>query len=472
LKEIGLRKVIGASRRMVITQFLTENIVITMIALVLGFALGNTLIVPWFEQMNNFEMSIDYNDSTLWIFLTGVLLLTAMLSGFYPALYISKFQVVTILKGTVKFGMKNRLTKIFLGFQLILACILIALAVMFTQNAGYVAKRSWGYNQHETIYMDIPDLSAYEQLSAAMLQNPNVKSISGSSHHLGQDHTTTVVTMPYREYEVNQLSIDENYFVTMGIDIIKGRNFRKDQESDKQGVIVNELFVKNLSLSNSIGELFKIDSTQYEVIGVVKDFHMYNFQNKIAPTLFLLADKNTYRYLSIKVDAGKKIETYEAMQKEWAQLFPEIPFQGGHQEDIWGGFFDEIGTHGKFWRAIAFMAILLASLGLYGLVTLNVTGRIREFSVRKVLGANLRDIGSNILKQYILLFVIALIIGVFVSYLLVDLMFEFAYSYHIPVNPVPFILAVVILILILLTVVFAQVGKVSKSNPVDGLKVE
>ena len=169
---------------------------------------------------------------------------------------------------------------------------------------------------------------------------------------------------------------------------------------------------------------------------------------------------------------GTEEETYEALQETWTNLFPEIPFNGGHQEDVFGNYFEEIGNHAKFMKAVAFIAVMLAALGLYGLVTLNVTGRVREFSIRKVLGAQLKNIASNITKQYILLFAISLTIGGPISFYLMEALMDEVYEYHIPMTVSGVMIAVILLIFVLLATVSTQVRKVSKANPVVGLKVE
>lgn len=472
LKEIGLRKTIGASRKTVIVQFLSENIVITFFALIIGVILGVSIFIPWFERSFQFSMGFSLTDENLWLYLAAVLLFTGIASGIYPAFYISKFQVVGILKGSVKFGKKNPITKILLTFQLILACILITAAVMFTQNSAYLANRSWGYNQLQTLYAEVPDQSAFEQLSAVMEQYPEVISISGSKHHLGKNQTTAIIHLPDHEYEVDQLSVDANYFETMGLKLNVGRTFNKDDKSDRKSVVVNETFIKNIGLSQPLGQTFEIDSIPYEVIGVVKDFHSKSFFKPIQSTIFKVADKQDYRYLSMHVKAGSELEMYKSLQGEWSTLFPEVPFQGLHQKDVWGNYYSVIGVHSSVWRAIATMAILLAGLGLYGLMTLNVSGRIREFSIRKILGAGVKNISSNVTRQYAVLFLVALVLGAPISYNLIRILFDAAYAYHIPVDYSGVTIAVLILIFVLAITVSTQIRKVLKSNPVNGLKVE
>ena len=472
LKEIGVRKVIGANRGLVIIQFLAENIFVTLFALLFGLLLGAFVFLPWFNNLFNINLGLRLTDGNLWIFLGSILLFTGVASGIYPAFYIAKFEVVRIFKGSVQFGKKNPLTKLFLGFQLILACITITCGVIFTQNTTYQANRSWGYDPQKAMYVRVPDQSSYDKLSAVMEQNPNVQQVLGSRNHLGRGSLTRVIETPERQYEVTELSVDANYVESMGMELLEGRFFRDRFESDKQAVVANELMIQSMELQDPVGSFFKIDSVQYEIIGVVKDFHMYSFFNEIRPTMFRVAEKEDYRYLTLKVMAGTEEQTYEDLQEKWAELFPDTPFNGGHQEDVFGNYFEDIGNHAKFMKAVAFIAVMLAALGLYGLVTLNVTGRVREFSIRKVLGAQLKNIASNITKQYILLFAISLTIGGPISYFLMGALMDEVYEYHIPMTVSGVMIAVVLLIFVLLATVSTQVQKVAKANPVSGLKVE
>jgi ABC-type antimicrobial peptide transport system permease subunit len=472
LKEIGVRKSIGASRGAVITQFLSENIVITSFALLLGVLIGYTFFIPGFEYLWNFSMGFSFADKRLWIYLPLILLITAIASGAYPAFYISRFQAVGILKGSVKFGQKNPLTKVFLGLQLVLACVFITGAVMFTENSRYMIHRSWGYSQHEALYAAVPDQAAYEQLQALMMQDPDVFSVAGSAHHLGKNNTTAVLHFPTRDYEADQLQVGPSYFETMGIRLKEGRLFTDDEKSDRQAVVVNELLVKNMGWTDAVGQTFRMDSLTYEVIGVVKDFHSYSFFKNIQPAIFTVANKDDYRFLSVKVRPTTANKVYHALQSRWFTLFPEVPFEGGRQEDVWGNYFVEMGIHGLVWRVIAIIAIALASLGLYGLVALNVAGRVKEFSIRKVLGAAVKNIASIIYRQYALLFLVALAIGAPISYTLIKLIFDTSYEYHMPVDFSGAAVAVSILAVVLLLTVSTQIRKVIKSNAVNGLKVE
>jgi putative ABC transport system permease protein len=275
-----------------------------------------------------------------------------------------------------------------------------------------------------------------------------------------------------KHYEVNRLSVDANYFETMGLQLKEGRGFIKDSENDKQAVVVNELLAMNLNLTEPIGQQFEINNIKYEVIGVLKEFHTDNFFHEVKPTLFTMADEKEYHYLSLRARSGSEKETYQALQDQWAKLYPEIPFQGGHQEDVWASYFHSVDRSERFNKVIASIAVLLASLGLYGLVTLNVSGRVREFSIRKTLGASLQNITSIIMKQYVWLTIISLAIGAPISFFFTKAYLNMLFAYPMPISNSGIIMSLMILVVVLLAVISTQIRRVMKANPVEGLKVE
>jgi ABC-type antimicrobial peptide transport system permease subunit len=477
LKEIGVRKSIGATRSVVIVQFLSENLLITSFALILGLILGMTFFIPGFELLWKFNMDFRLNEPTLWIFLPLVLLLTSIVSGIYPSLYISRFQVVKILKGNVKFGQRNPVTKIFLGFQLILCCMFIICSVLFTQNTNYLSERSWGYNQNNAMYVRVQDRSVFEKLIAVMEQNPDVQLIAGSTHHVGKSHATLIIHFPARDFEVDRLAVDARYLQGLGVSLMAGRHFTDHEGSDRHAVIVNESFVTNLSNTqpgweNPIGKTFEIDSVEHQVVGVVKDFHNYNFDKLVTPIIFTVAQKDDFRYLSLKVSPGSEIKTYKALQAGWTALFPEIPFDGGLQRDVWGFYYEALGIYSLVWWVLAFIAVSLATLGLYGLIRLNIAGRTKEFSIRKVLGAGMKNITASITRQYAPLFVVALLIGAPAGFIFSKWLIEFSSVYHKPTSFSGAALGVAIMVGVILLTISTQIRQVIKSDPVKGLKTE
>ncbi|MEM7108620.1 MAG: ABC transporter permease [Bacteroidota bacterium] len=472
LKEIGVRKVIGANKRAVVVQFLIENLVLTFFALLVGLFLAITVIIPWFRALSGDPIALDLLNINLWLFMIATTLLTAIISGIYPAFYISRFDTVNIFKGSVQFGKKHSLTKVFLGAQLIFTCMGIACALLFIQNNAYQNGQSWGYSQHELLYLYLPDSGKFGQLESALLDNQNILDIAGGKEHLGIVHRTSVLRTPERNFEADHLAVSPNYLETMQIEMVVGRGFKDQSQSDKQAIVVNERFIEKLSLSDPLEAQFEMDSIKYEVIGVVKDFHSYSFYHELRPTIFTVAEEKDYNYFLVRAQEGKQKEMYQELSRQWTDLFPEIPFQGGYQEDTWALFYAQLDKAEHFYKVLASVAIILASLGLYGLVNLNVAGRTKEFSIRKVLGAGIASLSKSVINEYALLVIVSLLVGIPLSHYMGVAALDMLYAYHMPVTLVPLITSVFILLAILLAVVSTQIGKVIKSNPVDGLRLE
>ncbi len=472
LKEIGLRKSLGAGKRMIISQFLIENIFVATITIILGYWLAIGYLVPDFEKGIEIDLGLTIFDWRTLLFLFSILLVITVLSGIYPAFYVSRYQVSAIFRSDTRFRKKNFFTKVLLSIQLILAAMSMTFSIMTIENATYIKGRSWGYDHTLVSYIPIPDASHFDALKNELSKVAGVASISGSVHHLGKQHKETTIEIDEIPINANLYEVDDQYFHTMGLKLESGRAF-EDQVSDLKSIIVNSTLVKNSGLKNPLGSIIQIEQEKYQVIGIVKDFHSYYFETPIAPTVLTLAADKQFGYLSIRSEKEDHDEILGAMKEQWMDTFPDIPFQGGHQKGVWGSvYWSRLDGAQGFFHEISTICILLVALGLYGLVALNVGGRIREFSIRKVLGAGQKSLGKTILRPYLLLFLVALLFAIPLSYLFVDAALGFIWTYHVPMNFNGIAIASFALILVLTTVVILQVKKVIKSNPVTGLRIE
>ncbi|MGC3946028.1 MAG: ABC transporter permease [Chryseolinea sp.] len=473
LKEIGIRKVIGANRLRVIFQFLTENIFVTLFALSIGVGLCYFIFMPWFVQFTGWPLELNFLNKGTWMFVVVLVVLTGIVSGIYPAFYISQFDAVRIFKGTLQFGRKNPLTQIFLAVQIMLACMTITSGVVLTQNNRFQHQRSWGYDQKDVLYINVPNRPAYDRIHAAMVNHSDVIALTGSANHVGKAASTAVVrTSDNTRYETDLFAVDGHYIETMGLQLLQGTPLREDSESDANAVLVNELFVKELKLKNPIGEQFTIDSVRYHVAGIVKDFHSRDFFSKLRPTVFTKAAKDDYRFLTLRLREGSDDGVLKSLQNKWVALYPEIPFQGGYQQDVWTNYFDSVDRSQEFTNIVAVVAVLLASLGLYGLVTLNVSGRVKEFSIRKTLGAGFSNITGVILRQYLVLTLVSLAMGIPASYLFTKAYLSMLFAYPMPMGYSGSLIAAFLLVGVMMLVISTQIRNVLQLNPVEGLKAD
>ena len=251
-----------------------------------------------------------------------------------------------------------------------------------------------------------------------------------------------------------------------------GRLLNDHFAADKHSLVVNDAFVQDLHLTHPIGQTLKIDSISYRIVGTLREFHSHSFFHKMKPTMFTVAEKESYRYLSVRVRSGAQAKTFRELQANWSTLYPDIPFDGGFQDNVWGAYYETLDIHAKVWKAFAGVAVLLVALGLYGLVKLNVAGRSREFSIRKVLGAGIGNISYSVTRQYLILLCLALMVGIPVSYFFIRMVLDFAYTYHVAMSYSGVVVAAGILILIVLLTISTQIRKVIRANPVEGLKTE
>lgn len=472
LKEIGIRKVMGGQRSSIIVQFMGENILLTFFACIIGLVLAKALFVPAFDSLFSVGIEFDLTLPQFWISLIGILLITGIVSGAYPAFYISKFDANNIIRGKLAFNAKNKLTKVFLCCQLILSCIALVSSIMFVQNSNYQQQRDWGYNQAQVLVTPVSDYNSFEQLRHELSQYPHILEVAGAKNHIGTSRALAVIEVPDRKFEAMRLDVDEHYVPTMGLRIKNGRNFREELGLDTQHVLVNERMTNALGWENAINQQFRYDSVQYTVVGVLEDHHHNSFFEKIRPTFYRLAAKEDYQYLALKVATGKTRETFDYLKATWGQLFPHLPFEGTFQDQRFDYYFNNIAGHGRLMSFIAFLAIVLSCMGLYGLLSLNIASRMKEFSIRKVLGANLGNMIPLINRQFIWVLGIACILGAPASFYLLRFLFDNVYEYHMPITIYPIIWAILILIALVGLTTFTQIRKVDRINPIEGLRNE
>ncbi|MEM6525711.1 MAG: ABC transporter permease [Bacteroidota bacterium] len=474
LKEIGVRKVIGGTRRQLVFQFIGENLIICVIALVLGGVWARAFFGPWFDSQFDIGLELNfYENINAWVFLMGLLFLTGFGSGSYPAFYISSFKPVNIFRGNQKFSKKGRFTRIFLTFQFILSIITIVFGIAFTQNAQYQRELDWGYNQDQTLVIPLEEGVNHEIIKNELAMQPGIISIATSAGHVGRSVGLSVIDVDDNKYEVRRMSVGYDYLETVGIRLKQGRFFERDRITDQdESVVINETFAQDFGWENPLEASFELDSTTYNVIGVVEDFHYFDFDDKIEPAFFRMSKDENTNFISARIEKGNIAKTEAFAEELWKKHVPDLPYNGFFQDEVFDYHFDELKGHARIMSFTATLAIILSCMGLFGLVSLNVTARMKEFSIRKVLGAGVGAIFNGVNRQYIWILTISCILGLPVAYVLVDSLFDEVYEYHMPLTIVPFVLAAIFLFIVALVTVSSQIYKVVVSNPVDALRQE
>ena len=447
--------------------------VLTIFALIMGTLMGKFLFVPWFDQLFTIGLEFNITESfDIWLFFLGMLILLGLASGAYPAFYISSFKPVDILRGSLKIAGKNRFTKVFLTFQFVLSLLAIVCGIIFVQNVEYQKNRDWGYDKDQIYVLQVPDGEAYRMLKNEITQNPDVLSVTGSRNHVGRSYNVAVIDKDDKKYEVKRLDVGADYIEAMGLNLIEGRDFNRDLKTDEQSVIVNETFVKNIGWENIIDNTFIFDSAEYSIIGIVADYHYTSFWQTIEPAMLIMVPDDDFRFVLAQISGGTAVETTAYFEQLWKEAMPDLPFTGFFQDTVFDRYFNNISGHGKLMVFTATLAIILSCLGLFGLVSLSVAAKKKDFSIRKVLGASALDMAKGVNQQYIWILLIATIIGAPVSYFVMGAFLDSVYKYHIPVQYFSIATGIIAIFVIAFLTVSALVVKVIRDNPVDALRTE
>ena len=475
LKEIGIRKVVGSNRRQIIKQFIGENLLLCLISLIIGAALGKYYFVPGFKSLFTvFEFDLNlFGDYRAWAFLITLLFVTGVGAGAYPAFYISSFQPVNIFKDKLKFGSRNRLVASLLAIQFILSIINLANGTIFIQNNEYQKNRDWGYNQEQVIVIPIENESQFNKLKNAARQNPSILHLSGSKDHISISNGRAGIEILDKTYEVAKFDIGVDYIETMGIRLKEGRTFKKEITTDFDvSVIVNETFVEQMEWSEALGQHFRYNNKSYDVIGVVEDFHFRSFMNKIEPTIMLLVDEKQFNFISLASNPGTAVQTSEFLQKTWKDLEPDNVYKGFFQDSIFEEYKQAMLGVAKSSSFSALVSLLITCMGIYGLIALTITKRMKEISIRKILGAGIVHIITLINKGLLSVIITATIIALPLSYYMNKILLDSLWSYHKEIGLLPFVIAVILILFASFFTIFSKIYKTATTNPIETLRNE
>jgi putative ABC transport system permease protein len=470
-KEVGIRKAIGSSRGKLITQFTFESMLVSLAALVFALALAE-VFVSLFQLMTG-----DRLVTTLWVSAPGIIgmivfaTFVGLVSGIYPALYLTSFKPVRVLKGNLAAGNSGFFRNVLVVFQFTISIALMICSAITFRQMNFMQSKDLGFDGNHVVTID--RASALNQNAEAykntLLQMPGV---SNASYHAGEPGSKAIITvnvfqtpaMP-QGVSISTLTGDHEFVDFMGFRLLKGRTFSRDLASDSAGIILNEAAVRELDLKEPIGA--ELDQGQH-VIGVISDFHWESLRNKIAPLAIALG--KPYQ-LGVRVEADKMAPFLKAAEIEWKKLVPDEPFKYHFLDENFGAL---LRQERMFSNAIAFftaLAIFISCLGLYGLSAFTAEERTKEIGIRKVLGAAVIDIVNMLNLKFSLLVLTAVVVAVPISFLVMTSWIE-GFAYRAELSWWLFGAAVVLAMIIALVTVSFHSLKAALINPADTLKYE
>lgn len=477
LKEIGLRKVFGGLKKHIIIQFLSENLVISFIAVVLGIFFSGFLVPEYSSMWEYMDIELNFrNEPTLIIFILLLWIFTALLAGAYPAFYISQFNPVKIFRDKLKLKNKNILSRFLLGFQFFTSVLALVMGVIFAQNAIFQEKIDLGYNKDNILVLSMHNNKDYKPFEQAVKSNPKVEMYAGTNYHIGYGNYNRSIKYLEQQIETNIMHIGHDYLTTMGVNIIKGRGFNLDNQGGDvadNNIVINEKFVEDFGMENPVGKTVYMDDTlALHIIGVSNDIYLYGAWAKINPLIYRLSPEEDYNRIAIRASGNNLHEVNEMLKVEWAELVPNYPYEGFFQEEL----LDEAKQINKnikiMFVFLAICALFLSAIGLYTLVSLSVLNRTKEIGIRKVHGASVRKIMLIITKPFSWLILIATILGCAGGYFLANMLMGSIWAIHMNPNTYSYVIPIMIILVSSVVTIVWRVYKAAQQNPANSLRYE
>lgn len=484
--EVGVRKVLGSERSQLIWQFLSESILFTTISLLLSFILA-VLLLPVFNKSFDLTLSRDLFFSTP--VLTGavvVVLLAGVLGGSYPAFYLSAFEPIKVLKGTLARGAGNpALRKILVIVQFsITIFMLIGTGIIYDQM-HYLRVKDLGFDKENILTFALEGQASrekYDIIRQKLLQNPKITAIGTCSTTPGQGYGKNLINAENSEgrleqYGVDLYGVDYDFFPTLGAKFAAGRNFSTEYKTDSTAaVLVNEAMVKRFGWKEPIGRKFQFGTNDtlpvFRVIGVVKDFHQRSLYEPITPLLFYPQKNNPIVHVRINPRNPAELgQTIGFVEKTWQEIFPNTPFDYDFVDASFMELYRADQIRARIFTLFSAMMILVACLGLLGLASFTAEQRTKEIGVRRVLGAATTDIVYLLTRNFVLLVLLATIPAFLIAWYFMQKWLE-TFAYHTDMNFGLYGAAFLLVVLLTLLTTGYHALKAAASNPVKSLRSE
>jgi putative ABC transport system permease protein len=486
-KEVGIRKVAGSTRGHLIAQFLTESVLLSLFSLLLALGIA-VVLLPFFNTLAGKELHAGMLfSSRLLPILVVLVFLVGCLAGSYPAFYLSSFQPIHVLKGKVAAGFRSSwLRSSLVVFQFFISIGLIISTIVIYQQLTYIRSRSIGYNRdqvmviHNAYLMGDPVKTFRKQLTqlsgvAGATLSGDLPSAGGGYSQNGWFRDPGLDTK--RVIVLTTMWMDENYVPTLGMQMLKGRNFAPvDYPTDSTGIILNESAVQLLGLKQPLGtKLYRPNdnnlktSLELHVIGVVKDFNYSSMHDKVGPLVMCLGDNRGS--MAVRLRAGDPSGLIRQVEAKWTSMADGVPFTYTFMDNDFNNLYHAEQQTGQVFITFAVFAILIACLGLFGLVTYAAEQRTKEIGIRKVLGAKVAGIVTLLSKDFARLVLIASLIAFPVAWWAMNKWLQ-SFAYRIGISWWIFVAAGVIAITIALVTVSFQTIRAAVANPVRSLRSE
>jgi predicted permease len=481
-REIGVRKVVGAGKRQLIAQFIGESLFVSFLAICFSLLIV-ILLLPSFNTLTQKHLSIDFTDPSFLLIILGLTLVTGVISGSYPALFMSSLKPIIVLKGLLKFRPgATYFRKALVVFQFALSIILILGMIVIYRQIDFIHNKNLGFAKEDLLYMPLEgDLQkTYPAFREQLLKQPGIKYVtSAQSSPLEVGSSTYGVRWPGKDttklilFSNNPVTYD--YIKTMGIQLVAGRDFSREYGLDTMNYLVNEAAAKKIGYKDPIGKELTMWDDKGMIVGVMKDYHHNSLHVPIEPLILRLHKMSwggTYwGNVIVRTEKGKTKQAIASMEKLSKQFNPGFPFKYYFTDDEIAKNYKAEYTVSKLSRYFAFLAIFISCLGLFGLVTFTAEQKTKEIGIRKVLGASVTGIVGMLSKDFLTLVIIASVIAFPVAWWAMHTWLN-GFAYRVNIGWWVFVIAGIVALLIALLTISFQSIKAAIANPVKSLRTE
>jgi ABC-type antimicrobial peptide transport system permease subunit len=480
LKEVGIKKVVGSSRKALVLQFLSEAVLISFLSLVVACFLVVALL-PVFNTVTGKEIHINITPQMVGLVL-GITLLTGLFSGSYPAFYLSGFNPIAVLKGRVRNSMGELLArKGLVVFQFVVSLVLIVAVLVVYQQVDYVQSKHLGYDKANVVTFE--KVGTISKNSQSFLEEvrrmPGIQGASSIQQSIVQGRGSTGAStygIDWPGKTKNDLvdfiirAVDYDLLETLGIRLAEGRTFSLEYGAENTKVIFNEAAIKAMGLKKPVGTTVKLWGEDKQIVGVVKDFHVTSLHEKIEPMVFTCNPQNTNSIVA-KLENGKEKETLQQLEALYKKFNPGYVFDYTFLDDSYQKQYVSEQRVSLLSQYFAGLAILISCLGLFGLAAFNAEVRTKEIGIRKVLGASVENVVLLLSKDFLRLILLAILIAFPLAWWALNVWLN-GFAYHINISPWLFVIAGVAILLVALLTLSYQSIKTAVMNPIKSLRTE
>lgn len=478
-REIGVRKVQGAHKKHLVAQFYFESAIITFLSFIVALLIVE-LIMPTFNNLSGKELSQNIlRDPNIILAYLVLAIITALISGSYPALYLSSFKPIKVLKGKLGNGSKSgNFRRVLVITQFTISIALILSTIVVNKQLSYINNKDIGYNKENLLglWQRGNIKTKYDLFKKRLLESPNITNVSAISNPLSYSGPSTVITQWEGNNDENRIrmhfhSVDYDIIETLEVEMKNGRSFTHDFNDDSSTVfLINEAAVKKLGFDNAVGKSMTIGNTTGRIVGVFKDFNYNTIHHKINP-LTLILDKDATRGIYVRIRPGKTKETMAYVRNLWKETEPNHPFSYLFTDQLLTSLYKQEQQVATLFKYFAILAILISCLGLFGLASFMTEQRQKEIGIRKVMGSKIGQLVMLLTKEFTKWVIFAGFIGLPIGYYLMN---KWLQGFHYRIHPgiIVFVAALGIALFIAVATVSIQTYRASARNPVDTLRDE